>query len=63
VVHRKEKVSNLIHDIEAHKDMITAYKDINNASILHLAGIVAPVDKLNVISGQPFRCSDEYLSL
>jgi hypothetical protein len=43
--------------------MITAYKDINNASILHLAGIVAPVDKLNVISGQPFRCSDEYLSL
>lgn len=61
VAHRQEKVFSLINDIGAHKDMITAYKDINNANILHLAGMIAPRDKLNVISGAALQMQRELL--
>ena len=61
VAHRQEKIFSLINDIGAHKDMITAYKDINNANILHLAGMIAPRDKLNVISGAALQMQRELL--
>ncbi|KAJ6294484.1 hypothetical protein OIU76_022537 [Salix suchowensis] len=61
VAHRQEKVFSLINDIGAHKEMITAYKDINNATILHLAGMIAPRDKLNVISGAALQMQRELL--
>lgn len=61
VVHRQERIFSLIHDIGAHKDMITAYKDINNANILHLAGRMAPVDQLNTISGAALQMQQELL--
>lgn len=61
VVHRQEKIFNLIHDIGAHKGMITAYKDVNKANILHLAGMLAPVDKLNIVSGAALQMQRELL--
>ncbi|KAF5742367.1 ankyrin repeat-containing protein [Tripterygium wilfordii] len=61
VLQRQEKVFNLIHEIGAHKDMITSYKGINNHNILHLAGKLAPMDRLNIVSGAALQMQRELL--
>ncbi|XVF27229.1 hypothetical protein REPUB_Repub14bG0088500 [Reevesia pubescens] len=61
VIHRQEKIFRLIHDIGAHKDMIAAYKDKNNHCILHLAGKIAPPNRLNIVSGAALQMQRELL--
>ncbi|XP_031251063.1 uncharacterized protein LOC116108967 [Pistacia vera] len=50
MVHRQESTFTLIHAIGAHKDLIVAYKD-NKNNMLHLAGKLAPPDRLKIDSG------------
>ncbi|XVF87072.1 hypothetical protein PTKIN_Ptkin18bG0090800 [Pterospermum kingtungense] len=61
VIHRQEKIFRLIHDIGAHKDMIAAYKDKSNHCILHLAGKIAPPNRLNIVSGAALQMQRELL--
>ncbi|XP_021294847.1 ankyrin repeat-containing protein At5g02620-like isoform X2 [Herrania umbratica] len=61
VIHRQEKIFGLIHDIGALKDMIAAYKDKNNHCILHLAGKIAPPNRLNIVSGAALQMQRELL--
>lgn len=62
VMYRREKIFGLIHDLGAHKDMITTYKDPdNNHNLLHLAGKLAPVDQLNRVSGAALQMQRELL--
>ncbi|CAI9773348.1 unnamed protein product [Fraxinus pennsylvanica] len=48
VINRQEKVLSLIHHIGAVKDLITLYKDDKGNNILHLAGKLAPPNRLNI---------------
>ncbi|KAI8000789.1 Ankyrin repeat-containing protein NPR4 [Camellia lanceoleosa] len=61
VIHRQEKIFTLIYDIGAHKDLITAYKDSNNTNMLHLAGKLAPFNRLNIVSGAALQMQRELL--
>ncbi|KAF8030318.1 hypothetical protein BT93_E2691 [Corymbia citriodora subsp. variegata] len=62
VMYRREKIFRLIHDLGAHKDMITTYKDPdNNHNLLHLAGKLAPLDELNSVSGAALQMQRELL--
>ncbi|XP_057511620.1 protein ACCELERATED CELL DEATH 6-like [Actinidia eriantha] len=61
VMHRQEKIFQLIYDIGAHKDLITAYNDKNNTNMLHLAGKLAPCDRLNIVSGAALQMQRELL--
>ncbi|XP_038680563.1 ankyrin repeat-containing protein NPR4-like isoform X2 [Tripterygium wilfordii] len=46
VAHRQERIFSLIHEIGSHRDLISAYKDERNNNILHLAGKLAPPNRL-----------------
>ncbi|CAL5412716.1 unnamed protein product [Camellia sinensis] len=61
VIHRQEKIFTLIYDIGAHKDLITAYKNSNNTNMLHLAGKLAPFNRLNIVSGAALQMQQELL--
>ncbi|KAK2989008.1 hypothetical protein RJ640_028497 [Escallonia rubra] len=61
VMHRQEKIFNLINDIGAHKDLITSYKDANNCNMLHLAGKLAPLHRLKIVSGAALQMQRELL--
>ncbi|KAG4990598.1 hypothetical protein JHK87_024055 [Glycine soja] len=61
IMHRQEKIFNLIYDIGAHKDLITSYRDNNNHNILHLAGKLAPSEQLHVVSGAALQMQRELL--
>ncbi|KAJ1393072.1 PGG domain [Sesbania bispinosa] len=61
IMHRQEKIFNLIYGIGAHKDLITSYRDNNNHNILHLAGKLAPSDQLHVVSGAALQMQRELL--
>lgn len=61
VLYRQEKIFNLIQDIGAHKDMISSYRDSNNHNILHLAGKLAPSNRLNIVSGAALQMQRELL--
>lgn len=60
VVHRQEKILNLINEIGAHKDLIAAYKDENNNNMLHLAGKLAPANQLKRDSGAALQLRREF---
>ncbi|KAL5840747.1 hypothetical protein ACOSQ4_013355 [Xanthoceras sorbifolium] len=59
VIHRQEKIFNLIHEIGAHKDLIAAYKDENNNNMLHLVGKLATPDRLKIDSGAALQLRRE----
>ncbi|KAK9226940.1 hypothetical protein WN943_011988 [Citrus x changshan-huyou] len=59
VVHRQEKIFNLIYELGAHKDLIASYKDENNNNMLHLAGKLAPPDRLKIDSGAALQLRRE----
>ncbi|XP_034697062.1 ankyrin repeat-containing protein NPR4-like isoform X2 [Vitis riparia] len=59
VLHRQEKVFNLIHEIGALKDLIASYRDENNNNMLHLAGKLAPSDRLKTDSGAALQLRRE----
>ncbi|KAI7999788.1 Ankyrin repeat-containing protein ITN1 [Camellia lanceoleosa] len=61
VINRQEKIFTLIYDIGAHKDLITDYQDSNNTNMLHLAGKLAPLNRLNIVSGAALQMQWELL--
>ncbi|GKF84838.1 hypothetical protein Tco_0249736, partial [Tanacetum coccineum] len=42
VIHRSERIYNLIHDIGEHKNLYRTIVDSSKNNILHLAGRLAP---------------------
>ena len=61
VKHRQESVFNLIYEIGAIKGIIAQYTDTNENNMLHLAGQLAPSDRLNIISGAALQMRRELL--
>lgn len=59
VEHRQEKIFNLIYEIGSIKDLIAAYKDESNNNMLHLAGNLAPANRLNIDSGAALQLRRE----
>ncbi|XP_004289303.1 PREDICTED: ankyrin repeat-containing protein At3g12360-like [Fragaria vesca subsp. vesca] len=61
VVHRQEKVFNLIYELGGLKDLIASHKDDNNNNMLHLAAKLAPANRLNTDTGAAFQLRRELL--
>uniref|UniRef100_A0A2N9FGH4 PGG domain-containing protein n=1 Tax=Fagus sylvatica TaxID=28930 RepID=A0A2N9FGH4_FAGSY len=61
VLYRHETIFNLIYEIGAIKDLIAAYKDDKNNNILHLAGNLAPHNRLQIVSGAALQMQRELL--
>ncbi|XP_030942224.1 ankyrin repeat-containing protein ITN1-like isoform X3 [Quercus lobata] len=64
VLYRQEAIFNLIYEIGAIKDLIAAYKDKNNTdnnNILHLAGILAPLSRRQIVLGAALQMQRELL--
>ncbi|XP_031247661.1 uncharacterized protein LOC116105371 [Pistacia vera] len=59
VLHRQENIFNLIHEIGAHKDLIAAYEDENNNNMLHLAGKLAPPNRIKIDTGAALQLRRE----
>jgi hypothetical protein len=59
VVHRQEKVFNLIYELGGLKDLIASYKDEANNTILHLAAKIAPANRLNIDTGAALQLRRE----
>lgn len=59
VMHRQENIFNLIHEIGAHKDLIAAYEDEYKDNMLHLAGKLAPPNRLKIDSGAALQLRRE----
>ncbi|CAA2955491.1 ankyrin repeat-containing ITN1-like isoform X1 [Olea europaea subsp. europaea] len=51
VINRQEKVFSLIYQTGAAKDFNIYYRDNDKNNILHLAGKLAPSNRLNIVSG------------
>ncbi|XP_028786702.1 ankyrin repeat-containing protein ITN1-like [Neltuma alba] len=62
VLYRHPKIFNLIHDMSGSKDIILSYKDKDSGnSILHLAAMLAPANRLELVSGAAFQMKFELL--
>ncbi|XP_044497018.1 ankyrin repeat-containing protein NPR4-like isoform X2 [Mangifera indica] len=61
VMNRQRDIFKLIHEIGTFKDLIVASKDEKDNNILHLAGKLAPADRLNVVSGAALQLQWELL--
>lgn len=61
VLNRQESVFNLIYEIGAIKDMLLTSFDGQNQNILHLAGKLAPPNRLNMVSGAALQMQRELL--
>ena len=62
VLYRQESVFNLIYEIGAMKETILFYvDDVENQNILHLAGQLAPPNRLNMVSGAALQMQWELL--
>ena len=62
VLHRHPKIFNLIHEYNGIKDIVLAYKDIDDRNnILHLAAKLAPAGRLDLVSGAAFQMKLELL--
>ncbi|KAJ0017179.1 hypothetical protein Pint_11958 [Pistacia integerrima] len=55
VMNRQEKVFKLIYQMTDHKHLLLQFQDVDKNNILHLAGKLAPENKLNVIAGAAFQ--------
>ncbi|XP_031247682.1 ankyrin repeat-containing protein ITN1-like isoform X1 [Pistacia vera] len=61
VMNRHRGIFKLIHEIGTFKDLIVASKDKKDNNILHLAGMLAPPDRVNVVSGAALQLQRELL--
>ncbi|KAJ0016436.1 hypothetical protein Pint_11984 [Pistacia integerrima] len=59
VMNRQEKVFNLIYQMIDRKHLLLMSQDVDKNNILHLAGKLAPENKLNVIAGAAFQMQRE----
>ncbi|XP_059434765.1 ankyrin repeat-containing protein At5g02620-like [Corylus avellana] len=58
---RQENVFNLIYEIGSIKGMIAQEIDTDDNTMLHLAGRLAPLERLNIISGAALQMQRELL--
>ncbi|XP_059436367.1 uncharacterized protein LOC132169333 [Corylus avellana] len=58
---RQENVFNLIYEIGSIKGMIAQYIDTDDNTMLHLVGRLAPLERLNIISGAALQMQQELL--
>lgn len=62
VLKRQEDIFKLIYEIGSIKEMIVLSQDKENGNnILHLAGLLAPQDRLNIVSGAALQMQRELL--
>ncbi|XP_059436316.1 ankyrin repeat-containing protein NPR4-like [Corylus avellana] len=62
ILYRQESVFNLIYEIGADKDRLASYATLDYGdNMLHLAGKLAPLDRLNIVSGAAIRMQREVL--
>ncbi|PRQ33595.1 putative ankyrin repeat-containing domain, PGG domain-containing protein [Rosa chinensis] len=59
VVHRQEKVFNLIYELGGIKDLIASYKDDDDNNMLHLAAKLAPANRLDADTGAALQLRRE----
>ncbi|XP_023755239.1 uncharacterized protein LOC111903718 [Lactuca sativa] len=59
VINRSEKVYNLLYQMSEHKNIYRTIKDSFGNNLLHLAGRLAPANKLNLISGAALQIQRE----
>jgi hypothetical protein len=62
ISYRHEHVFNLIYEIGAKKDTLATYVTLGDENnMLHLAGELAPLDRLNIVSGAALQMQRELL--
>lgn len=61
VKNRQEDVFKLIYEIGSSKEILLMSKDKKDNNILHLAGMLAPQDRLNTIPGEALQLQRELL--
>lgn len=59
VINRYEKVFSLIYQLSVYKHLVTAGEDTSGNNILHMAGKLAPLSRLNLISGAALQMQRE----
>ncbi|KAK9073115.1 hypothetical protein SSX86_007438 [Deinandra increscens subsp. villosa] len=59
ILNRHEKVFSLIYHLSHYRQLVTKHKDVDNNNILHLAGKLAPVDRLNLFPGPALQMQRE----
>ncbi|KAL7591310.1 hypothetical protein Lser_V15G32831 [Lactuca serriola] len=59
VINRSEKIYNLLYQMSEHKNIYRTVKDSSGNNLLHLAARLAPVNKLNLISGAALQIQSE----
>ena len=62
VMNRQESVFNLIYETVAVKEIILTYVDVEKKeNVMHLAGYLAPLNRLNIVSGAALQMQRELL--
>ncbi|KAL5577501.1 hypothetical protein UlMin_019200 [Ulmus minor] len=61
VKYRHASIFNIIHEIGSTKDLIATYEDHDNNNILHLAAMLPPPERLNIVSGAALQMQQELL--
>ncbi|XP_071737774.1 uncharacterized protein [Rutidosis leptorrhynchoides] len=59
ILNRHEKVFSLIYHMSHYRQLITKHKDIYNNNILHMAAMLAPADRLNIVPGPALQMQRE----
>ncbi|KAI3518269.1 hypothetical protein L1887_06804 [Cichorium endivia] len=59
VISRSEEVYNLLYQMSEQKNVYRTIKDVNGNNLLHLAARLAPINKLNLISGAALQIQRE----
>ncbi|KAL0374584.1 UNVERIFIED_CONTAM: hypothetical protein Sradi_3374100 [Sesamum radiatum] len=59
VINRRETIFNLLYDLEEHAHLVTQNTDSHNNNILHLAGKLAPPDRLSLVPGAALQMQRE----
>ncbi|XP_057467534.1 ankyrin repeat-containing protein NPR4-like isoform X2 [Actinidia eriantha] len=59
IVQRHENVYNLLYQMSEHKRFMTYFRDNDNNTKLHLAGKLAPQNKLNLVPGAALQMQRE----
>ncbi|GJX35219.1 ankyrin repeat-containing domain, PGG domain protein [Tanacetum coccineum] len=59
VINRSEKIYSLLYKMSEHKNIYKTIKDPYGNNLLHLAGRLAPANKLNLISGAALQIQRE----
>ncbi|KAB1220997.1 hypothetical protein CJ030_MR3G007491 [Morella rubra] len=61
ISYRREKVFALIYEIGSLKDTMASFRDTNNNNMLHLAGYLAPSERLDIVPGAALQMQRELL--